>query len=794
MRDQLGSSLAVVGDLDGNGVSDVVMGAAADHVQGECWKGSVWIVFLASTGGSLGEVKIRQGESGFYGDLDTDDRFGAQVAGIGDLDLDGVEDVAVAAPGDDDLFADSGAVWVLFLRVDGTVKGWRKILAPVSGAGVSNVRAFGSGLAALGDLDGDGKPELAVGATQGDEVGEEAGCVWITSLWPDASIFDSSKLSAKHGPFGAGVLTALDDFGSGLASLADIDGNGVRDLAIGAPGDDDLNTNCGAVWLVRLRADGTALGRTKISGLFSGGPLLNSYDRFGSAIAELGDLDGDGVPDLAVGAPKEGAADAKVWILHLNADRTVKLLRALVVPSGGPQAELEVQRGFGAGLAALGDLDGDGVEDLMAGAPGRDTPITGQTFTLFLHADGRIRSSVQHGLVGWRSPAFLYTPSHTQFTGAVARIGDLDGDGGMDLAVGARREGGRGVSDGALWVLHFDRQRELKSVEKYSRATANLPWSGLREDDQFGSSVCVLGDLDDDGFEDLAVGAASDEDGAPGDAFQGAVWILYRGPGGAIVRATEISRTQGNLGFVLSSDSEFGSSVCAPGDLDGDGVEDLIVGAIGPTTGLSSSGAVYVLWMNTNGTVKTSTRFFSPSGISNMQQFGFSLAYLGGRRIAIGERAYLGGRVWIVDLGPDGQPLNTVEISNFSGGFEGKIEVGDRFGEALATLDDLDGDGRPELAVGAPGAHFPFGNGLIWILFLNADGSVRSQRPIRREDEAIGMSFDAFGTALANAGDINGDEVEDMLVGNLGDTQFPLRCEDGAGALMTLLLDGNSRN
>lgn len=791
MRDQLGSSLTVLGDLDLNGVLDVAMGAAADHVRGECWKGSVWIVRLASNGRSLGEVKIRQGESGFTGDLDSDDRFGVQVAGLGDLDLDGIPDLAVSATGDDDLSADAGAVWVLYLESNGNVRAWNKILPPVSGAGIDEVRAFGAGLAHLGDLNGDGKPELAIGANQGDEVGEEGGCVWIASLWPDGSIASHTKISANLGPFGAGALTPGDEFGAGLTSLADIDGNGVRDLAIGAPGDDDTNTNCGALWIVRMRADGTVLNRSKISALFGGGPALVLEDRFGSAVAELGDLDSDGVPDLAVGAPKAGAADGRVWILHMNADRTVKTSRFHLVPSAGPQAELEEQKGFGAALAALGDLDGDGFEDLMAGAPGRGTPITGQVFTHFLRADGTIRSSILHGLSGWKAPAFLYSPSNPEFSGAVARIGDLDGDGGMDLAVGARRESAFADRDGALWILHFDRQRELKSVEKLNRATGFNP--GLRTDDQFGASVCVVGDLDDDGFEDLAVGSASDEDGAGGDAYQGSLWILFRGPGGSVVRTQEISRTNGNLGFIPSSEEEFGSAVCALGDLDGDGVEDLAVGAPRRTL-VSSSGAVYILFMNTDGTVKSSTRFHSLSGISNFQEFGCALAHLGGRRIAIGERLLLGGRVWIVDLGLDGQPSSFVEIGDASGGFYGRIEDGDRFGSALATLGDLDGDGLRELAVGAPGAHFPFSRGIVWILFLSADGTVRAQRPIRPGDQAIGLpTMDTFGTALANGGDINGDGVEDLLIGNTEDRIFPERCEDGVGVVMTLFLDGVTR-
>ena len=133
----------------------------------------------AQPGWVLSHQKISESEGGFTGRLQTGDDFGTVVASLGDLDLDGIGDLVVGAPKDDDGSVDHGAVWVLFLNTDGTVKSHQKISEWHGGftGRLDNEDNFGSSAASLGDLDGDGVADLAVGARRDDDGGGNHGAV-----------------------------------------------------------------------------------------------------------------------------------------------------------------------------------------------------------------------------------------------------------------------------------------------------------------------------------------------------------------------------------------------------------------------------------------------------------------------------------------------------------------------------------------------------------------------------------------------------------------------------------------
>ncbi len=207
----------------------------------------------AQPGTVLTHQKISDTEGGFTGTLDDNDLFGVAVASLSDQDGDGVGDLAVGALADDDGGTDRGAVWVLFLNVDGTVKSHQKISDTEGGfTGILDLYdQFGISLAALGDLDGDGVGDLAVGATGDDDGGTGRGAVWVLFLNPDGTVKAHQKISDTEGGF-TGILDHGDLFGSSVASVGDLDGDGVGDLAVGAENDDDGGTGRGAVWVLFL--------------------------------------------------------------------------------------------------------------------------------------------------------------------------------------------------------------------------------------------------------------------------------------------------------------------------------------------------------------------------------------------------------------------------------------------------------------------------------------------------------------------------------------------------------------
>jgi hypothetical protein len=248
-NDEFGRSVASLGDLDGDGIIDLAVGAPADGTGG-ARRGALWILFLDANGGVKRDVKIASGTGGFTGNLEDLDWFGFSLANLGDFDGDGVVDLAAGAPLDDDGILNAGAVWLLYLNVDGSVKDQRKISTLSGGFTEVLMRddGFGTSVACVGDLDGDGISELAVGAVRNDG-GLDRGAVYVLFPKADGTVAFHRKLSSLEGNLPARMLDNGDWFGSALAPLGDFDGDGVLDLVIGSRNDDDGAPNAGALYM-----------------------------------------------------------------------------------------------------------------------------------------------------------------------------------------------------------------------------------------------------------------------------------------------------------------------------------------------------------------------------------------------------------------------------------------------------------------------------------------------------------------------------------------------------------------
>jgi hypothetical protein len=357
-------ALAALGDLNGDGVGDLAArgptGPGAGPGQREQ---GIWILFLNGDGTVKSHQPISPTEGGFDPTLGV---IGHTVTSLGDLDGDGIADIATGQNNDDDGGIDRGSAWVLFLNADGTVKSQQRISSTHGGftGPLSDGDEFAIEVAFLRDFNADGVPDMAAGARSDDDGGTDRGAVWVLFLDTDGTVKSHQKISDTEGGF-TGILHDFDLFGESVASLGDLDGDGVGDMAVSAVFDDDGGTNRGAVWVLFLNSDGTVKSHQKISqaqGGFTG--QLTDFDGFGASLSFAGDLNGDGVGDLVVGTGGDddgGANRGAVWILHLNSDGTVKSHEKISSTRGGFTGTLDDDDRFGTSVASLGRLTDTGV-------------------------------------------------------------------------------------------------------------------------------------------------------------------------------------------------------------------------------------------------------------------------------------------------------------------------------------------------------------------------------------------------------------------------------------------------
>jgi len=420
------------------------------------------------TTGVESSQKISDTAGNFEGVLDDNDQFGSAVANIGDLDFDAVTDLVVGAPLDDDGGTDRGAVWILFMNDDGTVDIEQKIsdnegrLTALLQAGLDDNDRFGSAVAELGDLNGDGILDIAVGAPLDDDGGTDRGAVWILFLNTNGTVQFSQKISDNAGFFNS-VLQDNDQFGTAIAFIGDLNNDLLPEIAVGAVGDDDGGTDRGAIWILSLAADGTVNNFQKVSdrdGNFTG--TLDDSDFFGSSIAGIGDLNADAIEDITVGAigDDDGGTDrGAVWTLFMNVDSTVLSEQKISETEGNFDGGLTDNDHFGSSVAGIGDYNGDGIIDIAAGAEqDNDGGIDrGAIWIMIMESNGEIISKSKISSTSGNFTGTLTDGS--LFGSALANIGDLDLDGITDITAGAKLDDDGGVDRGALWTL-FMQQSE----------------------------------------------------------------------------------------------------------------------------------------------------------------------------------------------------------------------------------------------------------------------------------------------------------------------------------------------
>ena len=443
------------------------------------------------------------------------------------------------------------------------------------------------------DFDGDGHPDLVVGAP-GLRVGstrDAGGVVVLPASAAGLSLKETVLTQSTKGV--PGRSERYDGFGTAVAS-ADFDRDGYADLAVGAPGEKlGSQPEAGAVTVVYGSKKGLRAA-SAVQVVQPGG--ATSFAGFGAALAAA-DLDGDGYPDLAVGAPgdepgplvDEARASGTVHVLAGGRRGLGRTDLTVLHRRGGAPDDFDFR--FGARLAT-GDLDGDGRADLVVGS-------TGQQYD-----EGGYPGSISACLGGAAGPT------------TCARLAHGDGLAGLSAVAVANVSGspapevvGSGVSEaggrGSVTVLSLGSgARTVTRTQTITQDSPGVPGDGDQSND-FGAGLAT-GDLDRDGYADLVVGA-------PGTAERrGQVVVIHGGAGGYRTTGSQVlSQDTPGVPGRAQQDDAFGAAVTLL-DHDDDGRLDLTVGAPGENVSVDDLGGIRFVGAVT--TLKGSGAGFTATG------------------------------------------------------------------------------------------------------------------------------------------------------------------------------------
>ena len=711
-----GWSVATAGDVNGDGYSDVIVGSP-QYDSGESGEGRVWVYHGSASGLSASPAWTAEGNQ-------LAAIFGYSVSTAGDVNGDGYSDVIIGAYGFDNGQTDEGRAFVYLGSASG--------LSAAASWTAENDQAssyFGYSVAAAGDVNGDGYADVIVGARFFDNPQSDEGRAYVY-LGSASGLSSSEAWTAEGNQDGAW-------FGDPVAGAGDVNGDGYSDVIVGAWGFDNPQTDEGRAYVYHGSAAGlsTTAAWTKESD--------QTFAYFGVSVATAGDVNGDGYSDVIVGASgfEFGQVDeGRAFVYHGSASG-LSTTASRTIESNQASASL------GKSVASAGDVNGDGYADVIVGALyyNAGQPTEGKAW-------------VYHGSASGVASAAAWSGESNQngalFGESVACAGDVNGDGYSDVIVSAPRYDNPQLNEGRAYVYNGS-PSGVSTLAAWSQESNQI-------NARMGASVATAGDVNGDGYADVIVGVANYDNGENGE---GRAYV-YHGSSAGIGTSAAWS-AEGNL-----IAAGFGHSVATAGDVNGDGYSDVIIGANWYSNGEDSEGRAFVYHGSASGL--GTTQAWTAEGNQLDARFGESVATAGDVNgdgfsdVIVGSPQYDNptsneGRAWVYHGSASGLLATAAWTAESN-------QLGAMFGNSVGTAGDVNRDGYSDVIVGSALLDNPqTDEGRAYVYHGSAAGLSFSAAWTGEGNQDLSY----YGQYVATAGDVNGDGYADVIVSAYGYNNGP---------------------